>query len=155
MKSAFAAFATLFTAAVLSAQENETMTITSEPASVRMRFPGEDLIRRFGAEPSGMFGMRENSPSGTLDLPLIPSHIQLDPIWIIGNGTIGWANSNPGFGDNISYGRIYVYGIQIPQGVPWIGNVFPAGRTITCWSWKLPCFAVSPELAELVRSQIP
>ena len=96
---------------------------------------------------------RNIMPSGAVLLPGIPSHIQLDSIWIMGNGTVGWANSNPGFGDNINYGRLYVYGIQIPQGVPWIGNVFPTDKTVSWGGLTLPCFAVTPGLAEIISNQ--
>ena len=112
-----------------------------------------DELRRVPLGGNYTLQTRNTIPSGAVSLPGIPSHIQLDSIWIMGNGTVGWANSNPGFGDNINYGRIYVYGIQVPQGVPWIGNVFPTNKTVSCWSWTLPCFAVTPGLAEIISNQ--
>lgn len=115
------------------------------------QLPGQTKAEPYG----GNFTKKTytNVPGQPIILPGVPSHVQLDSIWIFGNGTIGWANSDPNFDDNIDYGRIYVYGIQIPQGVPWIGNVFPTNKTVTYKNWTLPCFAVTPETAQQINAQ--
>lgn len=94
-----------------------------------------------------------NIPGQPIILPGVPSQIRLDSVKVYGNGTIGWANSDPDFADNINYGRIYVYGIQIPQQEPWAGRVYPTNKTITFNNWTLPCFATTPADARNINAQ--
>lgn len=146
-------------AAALSAMEAGNSGLNENAATSVQTF--HDLGLRLRTMMHRFFSTHEPLPvlccrktfSGTVVLPGIPSHIQLDPVWIMGNGTVGWANSDPGFEDNISYGRIYVYGIRISQGVPWIGRVYPTNKTVRYWNSVLPCYAVTSELAEIINSE--
>lgn len=137
--------------ALTSASFNFIMPQTSDPTmrdiyNIRRRF-GEISKREANA-------VSKKFPKvAPIVLPGVASTITLDSIWILGNGTIGWANSNPDFPDNVNYGRIYVYGIQIPQGVPWTGTVYPTNKTISFKSWVVPCYTTTPADAQAISAQ--
>ncbi len=82
-------------------------------------------------------------------LPSIPTYITFDAIAAYGNGTVGWADSNPGF-NNVSYGRIYIAGLNLYGGDPWTGKIYPTSQTITYYNWIVPVFALTAQDAILI-----
>jgi len=87
-------------------------------------------------------------------LPGAPGRISLTSITPLTNGTLGWADSWDGgmMSQPQQFGRIYVYGVILPQGAVWIGNVYPSRRTVWWRNSYYPCFAISPDLAKRINA---
>lgn len=93
--------------------------------------------------------------SGIL-LPGYPRRIELQSILMLFNGTLGWAQSaeipvTPG---TENFGRMYVYGIFIPGGGTWYGNVYPTNKRIYHRGRFYPCYATGIHTAEKINASV-
>ena len=89
-----------------------------------------------------------------IQLPGFPHQITLDAITPIENGTLGWAYGGaPGANINAPrFGQIYLYGIWLPQGGNWFGNVYPTNKNIYYNGNYYPCYATSIAMARRINA---
>ena len=52
---------------------------------------------------------------------------------------------------SISYPRAYIYGIIIPQGGGWVGNIYPTLRNIYFRGHFYPVYTISPGMARKIN----
>ena len=75
----------------------------------------------------------------------MPGSIRFHSINMILDGTLGWASSNGnGFSTPVSFGKIYIRGLYIPQGNVWFGPVYMTGRSIIVRQNIYPEFQLKP-----------
>lgn len=90
-------------------------------------------------------------------LPGMIHNISFHSQVVLTNGTLGYAESNA-FGTGArptSYGKIYIYGLCLPQGNVWTGIVYPTNRTIPHRGANYPCCALSAATAQRIDALQP
>lgn len=95
------------------------------------------------------------SQPGAIVLAGYPHNIQLTSITMLTGGTLGWASAAFSPGTEQSYGKMYVYGVMVPQGGVWLGNVYPTSKKIWHLGCFYPCYATSPQMADKIDASVP
>lgn len=94
--------------------------------------------------------LAQNSP---IVLPGYPHRVYFVAVVVLLNGTLGWASSaDQGVWTQQNYGELYVYGIQIPQGGVWVGDLYPTGRNVLHLGQFFPCYATDVGMARRITA---
>lgn len=93
-------------------------------------------------------GHRRNRTYSTAEMFRMdmPGSIRFHSTAMILDGTLGWASSQMnGYGSiPVSFGKIYIRGLYIPQGNVWFGPVYMTGRSIIVRHRTYPEFQLKP-----------
>ena len=87
-----------------------------------------------------------------LVLPGMIGIVYFRSVRILQGGTLGWAESaESGTGAApTQFGKVYIYGLFIPQGNVWTGRVYPTPVRIPHRGESYPCWALSPSAARRI-----
>ena len=85
------------------------------------------------------------SPAEIFKLDMVNT-INFNSTAMVLDGTLGWANTTAdGTGArSIVIGRIYIRGLNLPQGNTWVGRVYPTGRIVIIRGRSYPLFQLHP-----------
>ena len=100
--------------------------------------------------------VNSGSQNSQIILPTFPHNINFLSLGMITSGSLGIATSAPGDsadGPLVNhYGRIYIYGVSVPQNADWIGTVYPTSKTIIFNGVTYPCYATSQDMANQISN---
>ena len=141
---------------------------TFDPATQTLTMNSGGIL--FTAAPTATFSLRPVSPnrvtapppqqpgsgSSNIILPTYPHNISFLSLGMITSGSLGIATSAPS--DNADgplvnhYGRIYIYGVNVPQNAEWTGIIYPTGKTIFFNGVSYPCYATTQATAKQIAA---
>lgn len=82
-----------------------------------------------------------------MPVPAPGTPIQFNSVTMKMYGTIGWAMLNaPDLpADPTNFGKIYIYGLLMPQSGTWFGRIYPANKVMYHRGVAIPVFTMDPE----------
>ena len=113
------------------------------------------LLSDFSPLSGGNAGGEKNADDSGGEPPVLPGMIGIvyfRSVRILQGGTLGWAESaESGTGAApTQFGKVYIYGLFIPQGNVWTGRAYPTPVRIPHLGESYPCWALSPDAARRI-----
>ncbi|MBO4491543.1 MAG: hypothetical protein J5944_09315 [Lentisphaeria bacterium] len=119
------------------------------PASMKLL---SDFSPVSNGNPGGKRNTGGNDDGPPVVLPGMIGIVYFRSVRILQGGTLGWAESaESGTGAApTQFGKVYIYGLFIPQGNVWTGRAYPTPVRIPHRGESYPCWALSPSEARRI-----
>ena len=136
------------------------------PEGIQLRWPGGEtrFVRFETLTPSSLKTLSEFTPLSKASaagedgseepivLPGMVGEVYFHSVRILQGGTLGWAESADyeAGAAPAQFGKVYIYGLFIPQGNVWTGRAYPTPVRIRHLGKSYPCWALSPGAARRI-----